>query len=114
MMVNPRKKPKFLKQGISYLKRIRIRWRKPRGRDSKLRKKEKSKGRWPRAGYMAPKASRWLHPSGLKEVYVQNLSDLMKVDPKKEAIRLSGTIGEKKRKMIIENAKEKGIRILNE
>ncbi|MEM5793265.1 MAG: 50S ribosomal protein L32e [Candidatus Aenigmatarchaeota archaeon] len=112
-MVNPRKKPKFLKQGINYLKRIRVRWRRPRGRDSKLRKKEKSKGKIPNPGYGAPKEMRGLHPSGFEEVYVQNLRDLEKIDPKKQVGRLSSTLGKKKREMIIKEAKERNIRLLN-
>jgi len=113
MMVNPRKKPKFLKQGINYLKRIRVRWRKPRGRDSKLRKKEKSKGKIPNPGYGAPKSLRGLHPSGFQEVYVQNIKDLEKIDPKKQVGRLSSKIGKKKKEEIIKKAEELKIRLLN-
>ena len=113
MMVNPRKKPKFLKQGINYLKRIRVRWRKPRGRDSKLRKKEKSKGKIPNPGYGAPKSLRRLHPSGLEEIYVQNIKDLEKIDPKKQGCRISSKIGKKKRDIIIKKAEEMKIKIFN-
>ena len=113
-MVNPRKKPKFLKQGANYLKKIEKRWRKPRGRDSKLRKKEKNKGKIPNVGYRAPKATRGLHPSGLGEVYVQNINDLKGVDPKTHAVRLSSTIGKKKKQEIVKKAKEKKIKLLNE
>ena len=112
-MTNPRKKPKFRKQGINYLKRIRVRWRKPRGRDSKLAKKEKSKGGYPNVGYRAPKETRGLHPSGLEEVYVQNIKDLEKIDVKKQVGRLSATIGKRKRQIIVKKAEEMKIRLLN-
>lgn len=112
-MVNPRKKPKFLKQGIKYLKRIKKRWRRPRGRDSKLQRKEKSKGKIPNIGYQAPKSSRGLHPSGLEEFLIQNIKDLEKIDNKKQVGRISHTIGKKKRKLILEKAKELRIKILN-
>ena len=79
-MVNPRKKPKFKKQGSNYLKRVKNRWRKPRGVDSKLRQKEKSKGCIPKVGYRSPKSTRYLHPSGFKEVLVYNVNDLEKVE----------------------------------
>ena len=112
-MVNPRKKPKFRKEGIRYLKRIRVRWRKPRGLDSKIRKKEKSKGKYPNVGYRAPRELRGLHPCGLKEVYVQNIKDLEKVDPKVNAIRLAATTGKRKRLIIVKKAEEMKIKVLN-
>ena len=110
--MNPKKKPKFLRQG-TYLKKIKKVWRKPRGSHSKLKVKEKSKGALPSVGYGAPKKLRGLHPSGLKEVMIYNLRDLDKIDKTKEAGRLSSGIGQKKKKTIIKRAKELKIRILN-
>ena len=112
-MTNPRKKPKFLKQGVNYLKRVRVRWRKPRGTDSKLRIREKSKGKMSNVGYRAPKSTRGLHPSGLREIYVQNIKDLEKIDPKICAGRLSSTIGKKKKLEIIKKSEERKIKLLN-
>jgi large subunit ribosomal protein L32e len=112
-MVNPRKKPKFLKQGAKYLKKVKKKWRRPRGTHSKLKVKEKSKGAIPKVGYRAPKSLRGLHPSGFKEVLIQNLGDLEGIDKEKEAGRISRTMGKKKRKLIIERAKELKIKILN-
>ncbi len=111
--MNPRKKPNFLKQGANYLKRIKKRWRKPRGSDSKLRKKEKSKGAWPKTGYRAPREKRYLHPSGFEEILIQNINDLNKINPEKQAGRVSGKIGKRKKKIILEKAKELKIKILN-
>ena len=112
-MVNPRKKPKFRKQGANYLKRIKNKWRKPRGLDSKLRVREKSKGKMPNPGYRTPRSTRGLHPSGLQEVYVQNIKDLEKIDSKIQVGRLSATIGKKKKQEIVEKAKEIKIKLLN-
>jgi len=112
-MVNPKKKPKFWKQGARYLKRVKKRWRRPRGTHSKLKKQEKSKGSIPNVGYRAPKNLRGLHPSGFKEVFIQNLNDLGRIDTEKEAGRIASSIGQKKRKVILEKAKELNIKILN-
>ena len=112
-MVNPRKKPKFLKQGARYLKRVKKRWRRPGGRHSKLKVREKSKGSMPSVGYRAPKKLRGLHPSGFREILIQNLNDLERIDREKEAGRISSRIGKKKRKVILERAKELNVKILN-
>jgi len=110
--MNPKKKPKFLRQG-TYLKRVKKVWRRPRGVHSKLKVKEKSKGSLPNVGYGAPRKMRGLHPSGLREVMIYNLNDLEKINKEKEAGRLSSGIGQKKKKIIIERAKQLKIRILN-
>ena len=112
-MVNPKNKPKFLRQGARAYKRLGKKWRKPRGIHSKLLHHEKSRGAMPTPGYGAPKKLRGLHPSGFREVFIQNLNDLNKIDNKKDAGRISHTIGKKKRQMILEKAKELNIKILN-
>ena len=112
-MVNPRKKPKFLAQGAGILKRIKERWRRPRGLHSKMRKRKKGKRKMPSIGYRAPKELRGLHPSGFREVLVKSLKDLEKIDVKKDAIKISSKVGKKLREKIIQKAKEIGIKILN-
>ena len=102
-----------MKQGTNYLKRLKKRWRKPRGRDSKLRIREKGKGKMPNIGYRAPKSTRGLHPCGLKEVYIQNIKDLEKIDSKTQVGRLSSTIGKRKRELIAKKSKEMKIKLLN-
>jgi len=104
---------KFVQQGANYLKRVKKKWRKPRGVHSKLRKKEKSKGREVTIGNRSPKNKRNLHPSGFEEVYVQNLNDLEKIDNKKQAARLSSKLGKKKKNIILEQAKKLKIKVLN-
>ena len=64
-------------------------------------------------GYRQPKVLRGLHPSGLREVLVRNPRELEKVDPSREAARLSSTLGRRKREQILALAKEKGIKVLN-
>lgn len=76
----------------------------------------RSKKGWPavvKIGYSRPKATRGLHPSGLREVLVWRPSDLEKVDAKVQVARIAHTVGENKRVLIIEEAKKKNIRILN-
>jgi len=113
-MVNPRKKPKFLRAMWEAYKRLqKVKWRRPRGSQSKIRKKLKGKRKMPSPGYGAPKELRYLHPSGLKEVLVYNVKDLEKINPEKEAIRIAHQVGKRKRKEILKKAEELKIKVLN-
>jgi len=107
------KRPNFVRQESWRYKRIKENWRRPRGLDSKMRRKIKGWPKCPEVGYRGPKAARGLHPSGYEEILVYNPDDLDKVDPEKQAIRIAHTVGIKKRMEIIAKATSKKIRILN-
>jgi len=64
-------------------------------------------------GYKGPKIARGLHPSGLREVMVHNVEELALVDPSVQAARIAHTVGKKKRALILAEAKQKEIRVLN-
>jgi len=107
------KKPKFRAEESWRYKRVKEKWRKARGIDSKMRRKVKGWPRSPTVGYRGPKKARYLHPSGFVEVLVHNVDDLEKIDPKTQAIRIAHTVGAKKRIEISARAEEKGVHILN-
>jgi large subunit ribosomal protein L32e len=107
------KKPKFKRQESWRYKRVKENWRKPRGIDSKMRKKVKGWPPSPEAGYRSPKKIRGLHPSGYKEARVQTLEDINAIDPETQAIRIARTVGGKKRVEILALADKRGIHVLN-
>ena len=111
--MNPRKKPKFKRHMHEAYKRIGTSWRKPRGIQSKVKIKQKSRPRMPNAGYGAPKELRYLHPSGFKEVLVHNVNELLNLDKAKEAARIAHTVGERKRNEVLKKAEEMKIKVLN-
>ena len=107
------KRPHFRRFEEWRLVRIKDRWRRPKGIDNKMRQKRKG---WPRTvnvGFRSPKAVRHLHPSGMEEVAVFNVGDLTIVDPETQVARIGGTVGRRKRRFILKEALELGIRILN-
>jgi large subunit ribosomal protein L32e len=106
-------KKKFKRQEYSRYKKLGIKWRRPRGKTSKMRRYEAGKPAMPSIGYGSPKAERGLHPSGFKDVLVRNMSELENLDPITEAGRISASIGRKKKEMMLDKASELGIKILN-
>jgi large subunit ribosomal protein L32e len=108
-----KKKPKFLRQSSHAYKRLSGEWRRPRGSQSKLRRHKVCKGLRPSASYGSPKAIRYLHPSGFREVLIFNTNDLSKIDASKEAIKIGSSVGKKKRQEILKKAEEMKIKVLN-
>lgn len=108
-----KKRPYFRRFNPSHLKRLDESWRKPKGSDSKVRKKKKGKPRMPTIGYRSPKKVRGLLKNGLKPILIHNLKELEEIKEKDVAIIISSTIGKRKREEIIKRAEEKGLKILN-
>ncbi len=107
------KRPRFVRQESWRYYRLAENWRKPKGKDNKMRKQKSGVPAIVKVGYRGPKASRGLHPSGYTDNLVFNPSELAALDPKKDAARLGHTVGEKKRLAIISKASELGIKVLN-
>ena len=108
-----KKKPEFLRQEWFRYKRLSENWRRPKGLTSKMRRHMKYRISVVRIGFRSPREARYLHPSGFEEVIVCNVKDLEKIDNKRQAARISGTVGTRKRIEIEKKADEMGIRILN-
>jgi len=105
------KKPDFNRHDSHKKKRLPISWRKPVGLHNKLRTGISAKGRLVRPGYGSPKSVRGFHPSGYREILVCNIKELD--DAEGFAVRISGSVGMKKRMEIQAKAAEKGLKILN-
>jgi large subunit ribosomal protein L32e len=106
-------RPRFVREESWRYKRVKTSWRSPKGKSSRVRR---SKNGWPpvvKIGYSHAKASRGLHPSGFREVFVWRPKDLEDIDPNSQVARIGHTVGENKRMQIIDEAKKAGIRILN-
>jgi large subunit ribosomal protein L32e len=107
------KKPNFVRAESWKYDRFSLSWRKPRGLDNKIRRKIKGWPAGPSMGYKGPKVARFLHPSGYREVIVFNVAGLSTIDPNTQAARISHTVGKRKRSLIIAEAKNLSIKILN-
>jgi large subunit ribosomal protein L32e len=107
------KRPRFLRQEWFRFPRLGLKWRRPRGQHSKMKKHLQYRPVVVSIGYRGPKAVRGLHSSGFQEVLVHNPDQLDRINPKVQAARVGGSVGYKKRLAIELKADELGIRILN-
>jgi large subunit ribosomal protein L32e len=107
------RRPRFVRQESWRYDRLAENWRKPKGKDNKMRRQVSGLPRIVKIGYRGPKIARGLHPSGYTDNIVFNVNDLYKLDPKNDAARLAHTVGARKRKEIISQATSMHIKILN-
>ena len=109
-----KKTPSFRRtEWFRYKRLSRSGWRAPHGMDSKQRRNYKYRSSLVRVGHGKVAAARGLHPSGFREVMVQNSGDLDAIDPETEAARVGHSVGGRKREQIYSRADELGIRVLN-
>lgn len=106
--------PEFVRQESWRYKRIKANWRKPKGIDNHQRK-QKSRGRpgLVKVGYGGPRDSRGLHPSGFTDNLVFTITDLERLNPKTDGVRLGHSVGTRKRKEIMTVAIEKKFKVFN-
>jgi len=107
------RRPEFRRQEWFRYAKLGIKWRKPRGMHSKMRRHYKYRPTIVSIGFRGPALVRGLASSGFQEVLVYNPSNLDVIDPKTQAARIGGTVGGKKRATIIEKADQLKIRVLN-
>ncbi|MEE8299944.1 MAG: 50S ribosomal protein L32e [Desulfatiglandales bacterium] len=107
-------KPKFKRrESIRYKKLSRGGWRKPRGIHHKVRLNRGGKGESPSIGYGTKAEQKGVHPSGYMDVLVENPSQLATLDKERDAVRISGRVGDFKAQKIMEDSKKLGLKILN-
>jgi large subunit ribosomal protein L32e len=107
------RRPKFIRQESWRYDRLAENWRKPKGKDNKMRKQKSGMPAIVKVGYRGPRVARDLHPSGYTDNVVHNVAELARLNPKKDAARLGHTVGKRKRIEIIAKAAELGIKVLN-
>jgi len=113
MRIKKAKKRKFTRPYSWIWKKLDESWRRPRGKDNKIRLQIKGKPPLVKVGYRSPKKVRYLHPSGKEVVLVRKLEDLYNIDPLTQVVRIARTVGVRKRLEIIKFAHRFGIRVLN-
>lgn len=103
----------FKRDGFGKKRQLSDSWRKPRGQHNKQREQKKAKGALPKPGFGSPVAVRGMHPSGFFEALIASVKDLEGLDSKTQAVRISATVGDRKRVTLQEAAVSAGFKVLN-
>lgn len=109
------RRPDFVRQESWRYRRLDAdAWRKPKGVDNHQRK-QKFRGRpgLVKVGYGGPKVARGLHPSGFTDNLVHNVTELQKLNPKTDGVRIAHGVGTKKRIEIVTAATQKKLKVFN-
>lgn len=90
-------------------------WRKPRGIDSRVRRREKGTAPHANIGYGSAKATRHLLPSGFLKFTVNNVKELelLLMHNRKYAAEIAHSVSIRKRKEIVERAAQLNINVTN-
>lgn len=107
------RRPKFVRQESWRYDRLAESWRRPKGKDNKMRRQLSGAPRLVKIGYRGPKKARGLHPSGYTDNLVFNVKDLGRLNPAGDAARIGHAVGQRKRLLILAEARNMGIKVLN-
>lgn len=100
-----KKKPVFVRQDHHKKPKIsEVKWRRPKGLQSKMRLHKKGYRRSVEIGWGSPGEVKGLNKLGLKDILVHSQSDLAGLDPKVNSLILGSGVGTHGRMQIIEEA----------
>jgi large subunit ribosomal protein L32e len=104
---------KFKRDGYGKKRQLSDSWRKPKGQHNKQREQKKAKGALPKPGFGSPIAVRGMHPSGFFEALIASENEIEGLNNATHAIRISATVGGRKRSALQEKAISAGFKVLN-
>ena len=95
--------------------RVKSSWRRCRGIDSRLRRKERGTPIHPSCGFGSDKETKFMLPSGFKPYVVHNVADLEPILTQNTvyAAVIAHSVGAKTRRAIEQAAQEKNIHVVN-
>merc|ERR1712048_749271 len=122
-MAVPLSRPKIVKKKTNKFKRhqsdlharVSESWRRPKGIDSRVRRKFKGKVLMPNIGYGSNKKTRHVLPDGFKKFLINNVSDLelLMMYNRTYAAEVASSVSRKTREAILERAKVLDIKVTN-
>ncbi|EAA00946.3 60S ribosomal protein L32 [Anopheles arabiensis] len=123
MAVRPAYKPKIVKKRTKKFIRhqsdrydkLAPNWRRPKGIDNRVRRRFKGQYLMPNIGYGSKKSTRHMLPTGFKKFLVHNVRELevLMMQNRVYCAEIAHAVSSKKRKAIVERAKQLAIAVTN-
>tara|TARA_Y100000310_G_scaffold291063_1_gene318705 strand:- start:127 stop:717 length:591 start_codon:yes stop_codon:yes gene_type:complete len=106
------RKPHFHRQKSSQYNKLAVKWRRPKGLQSKMRLSRKGSPPTPSQGWRSPRKVRGLSSTGAVIKMVHSLTDLSGVGENTQVV-IAATVGVKKKILLLQKAEKEGITVLN-
>ncbi|XP_054162587.1 60S ribosomal protein L32-like [Oppia nitens] len=123
MVVQPLYRPHIIKKRTKRFRRhqsdrykkLTPNWRKPKGIDNRVRRRFKGQILMPKIGYGSDKRTRHMLPNGFRKVLVHNVKELevLMMTNRRYCAEIAHAVSSRKRKSIVERAKQLAIRLTN-
>ncbi|KAJ3617605.1 hypothetical protein Zmor_008826 [Zophobas morio] len=106
---------KFRRHQSDLFKRLSSSWRRPRGIDSRVRRKFKGTTRLPKIGYGSNTKTKFMSKDGFRRINVRNVADLelLMMHNRKYSAEICHNVSAKKRALIVERANQLNIKVVN-
>ncbi|KAG4301801.1 hypothetical protein PCANB_001967 [Pneumocystis canis] len=106
---------RFVRHQSDRYKCIAPSWRKPKGIDNRVRRRFKGQISMPNIGYGSDKRTRHMRPDGRYTFLIRNVSDveLLLMHNKTYIGEIASNISSKNRILIVEKAKQLGVKLTN-
>jgi len=106
---------KFPRHQSDEFVKVKSSWRRPRGIDSRQRRKFKGLTSLVHIGYGSDKATRHRQPGGFYKFTIHNIKELevLLMQNRKYAAEIAHNVSSRKRKEIVERAEQLNIKLLN-
>merc|ERR1711956_198619 len=107
---------KFIRhQGDQFIRINRVTWRRPKGIDSRCRRRFKSQRKLVNIGYGSNKNTKHMLPCGFLKFNVGNVKELelLLMQNRKYAAEIAHNVSVRKRKEIVERANQLNIKVTN-
>ena len=109
-----RRKP-FIRHQSDRFVRVKPAWRRPRGIDSRIRRRFRDQRKIPKIGYRNKKTHRFLLPNNKYKFTVSNPADVdvLLMMRHSHCVQIGHAVGSRKRKIIIEKCDKLGLICIN-
>ncbi|CAI8026964.1 60S ribosomal protein L32 [Geodia barretti] len=106
---------KFIRHQSDRYKKIKQKWRKPKGIDNRVRRRFRGQYLMPSIGYGSNKKTRHMLSNGFYKFVVNNVKELevLLMSNRRYAAEIAHCVSSRKRKAIVERAQQLDIKVTN-